>query len=100
MIIFSFSLILSYSLVKGVFASAAISAGPETNEFLRGKLHFHSHLYTSQNYIDFPGRIFEIKRVFPYSKQEMKTNLGNTKANITTRNFPDSVEEIRKKWRK
>jgi hypothetical protein len=29
----------------------------------------------------------------------MKTNLENTKANITTRNFPDSVEEIRKKWK-
>ena len=29
----------------------------------------------------------------------MKTNLQNTKANITTRNFPDSVEEIRKKWK-
>ena len=25
--------------------------------------------------------------------------LENTKANITTRNFPDSVEEIRKKWK-
>ena len=41
----------------------------------------------------------EIKKVFSYSKQEMKTNLENTKANITTRNFPDSVEEIRKKWK-
>jgi hypothetical protein len=29
----------------------------------------------------------------------MKTNLENTKANITTRNFPESVEEIRKKWK-
>ena len=64
-----------------------------------GKLHLHSHLYTSENQINFPGRIFEIKKVFHYSKKEMKTNLENTKANITTRNFPDSVEEIRKKWK-
>ncbi len=64
-----------------------------------GKLHSHSHLYTSENLIEFPGRIFEIKKVFSYSKQEMKTNLENTKANITTRNFPESVEEIRKKWK-
>jgi hypothetical protein len=63
------------------------------------KLHPNSHLYTSENKIDFPGRIFEIKKVFPYSKKEMKTNLENTKANITTRNFPESVEEIRKKWK-
>ena len=64
-----------------------------------GKLHSHSHLYTSEERIDFPGRIFKIEKVFPYSKKEMKTNLENTKANITTRNFPDSVEEIRKKWK-
>jgi hypothetical protein len=63
------------------------------------KLHSHSHLYTSENLIEFPGRIFEIKKVFHYSKKEMKTNLENTKANITTRNFPESVEEIRKKWK-
>ena len=68
-------------------------------QYSLSKLHSHSHLYTSDEPIDFPGRIFEIKKVFPYSKQEMKTNLENTKANITTRNFPDSVEEIRKKWK-
>jgi len=63
------------------------------------KLHSHSHLYTSDTQIDFPGRIFEINKVFPYSKKEMKINLENSKANITTRNFPDSVEAIRKKWK-
>ena len=64
-----------------------------------GKLHPHSHLYTSTECIDFPGRTFEIQKVFPYSKKEMKANLENTKANVTTRNFPDSVEDIRKKWK-
>jgi hypothetical protein len=68
-------------------------------QYSLGKLHSHSHLYTSENCVAFPGRIFEILKVFPYSKLEMKTNLENTKANITTRNFPESVEEIRKKWK-
>jgi len=63
------------------------------------KLHQHSHLYTSENLIDFPGRIFEIKKSISYSKSEMKQFLENQKANITTRNFPDSVEIIRKKWK-
>jgi len=63
------------------------------------KLHQHSHLYTSENKIDFPGRTFEIKQSIPYSKTEMKHTLENTKANITTRNFPDAVETIRKKWK-
>jgi hypothetical protein len=30
---------------------------------------------------------------------EMKSYLSEKKANITTRNFPDSVESIRKKWK-
>ena len=63
------------------------------------KLHKHSHLYTSIHLIPFPGRIFYIQNSFPYNKLEMKSYLENTQANITTRNFPDSVESIRKKWK-
>jgi hypothetical protein len=62
------------------------------------KLHQHSHLYTSDEKIDFPGRVFEVQEALSYAKSEMKSFLENKKANITTRNFPDSVEEIRKKW--
>ncbi len=63
------------------------------------KLHKHSHLYTNSTLISFPGRIFEIEKTIPYSKTEMKIVLENKQANITTRNFPDSVESIRKKWK-
>lgn len=63
------------------------------------KLHKHSHLYTNSTLIDFPGRVFEIETAIPYHKTEMKIHLENTKVNITTRNFPDSVEQIRKKWK-
>ena len=63
------------------------------------KLHQHSHLYTSDSLIDFPGRIFEINKSINYSKMDMKQFLENQKANITTRNFPYSVEIIRKKWK-
>lgn len=62
------------------------------------KLNKHSHLYTSQDLILFPGRTFEIQESIPYNKKEMKSFLENKQANITTRNFPDSVESIRKKW--
>ena len=60
------------------------------------KLHKHSHLYTSNELIDFPGRCFKIEQFIPYNKKEIKF-LENTKCNITTRNFPLKVEEIRKK---
>lgn len=63
------------------------------------KLHKHSHLYTSENLIDFPGRKFEIQKVISYNKNEMKNELLNQQANITTRNFPETVENIRKKWK-
>ncbi|WP_313791646.1 MULTISPECIES: class I SAM-dependent methyltransferase [Flavobacteriaceae] len=60
------------------------------------KLHTHSHLYTSENLVEFPGRRFVIKETLPYSKKTMK-RMAQTKANITTRNFPLSVAELRKK---
>ncbi|RKN21677.1 class I SAM-dependent methyltransferase [Aquimarina sp. AD1] len=62
------------------------------------KLHQHSHLYTSDNLINFPGRSFEILSVFPYQKKILKKE-KITKANITTRNFPETVSEIRKKFK-
>lgn len=70
-----------------------------SSQFKLDKLHQHSHLYTSEALIDFPGRRFEIQQVIGYNKNEMKPFLENQKANITTRNFPDSVENIRKKWK-
>jgi len=63
------------------------------------KLHKHSHLYTSEALISFPGRIFQIEKTILYNKAEMRMNLENKKANITTRNFSDTVENIRKKWK-
>lgn len=63
------------------------------------KLHKHSHLYTTDEIISFPGRIFEITAAFPYNKIEMKSFLSGKQSNITTRNFPETVENIRKKWK-
>lgn len=63
------------------------------------KLHVNSHLYTSDNNSDFAGRVFKINEVIPYQKKEMKTFLYDKKVNITIRNFPDSVKNIRKKWK-
>jgi len=62
------------------------------------KLHTSSHLYTSTEPIkDFPGRIFKISHIAGYDKKEIQALIPTGKANIQTRNFPDSVDEIRKK---
>ena len=69
-----------------------------SSRFNLAKLHPHSHLYTSEKLIDFPGRVFEIESNFGYSKENLKP-FQNQKINITTRNFPETVENIRKKWK-
>lgn len=60
------------------------------------KLHKHSHLYTSKKIVAFPGRRFEIKKVLAFNKKRF-AKVGIKKANVTTRNFPLSVHDIRKK---
>jgi hypothetical protein len=70
-----------------------------SSQYQLDKLHKHSHLYTSNELIDFPGRIFEIQHVILYTKKEIKIHLENSKHNLTTRNFPETVENIRKKWK-
>lgn len=66
-----------------------------------GKLHPNSHLYTSDELIaDFPGRTFEVASICSFNKKEIKEALGEIKkANITVRNFPTSVAELRKRTR-
>ena len=63
------------------------------------KLHQHSHLYTSTILKPFPGRIFFINKNISYCKKEMKLHFENKKSNVTTRNFSETVETIRSKWK-
>ena len=59
----------------------------------------NSHLFVSDRDIpDFPGRRFTIERTTSMNKRELKEALwGIDRANITVRNFPMSVAELRKK---
>ena len=59
----------------------------------------NSHLFLSPQFIpDFPGRKFQIEQVTSMNKKELKHVIGGlTKANITVRNFPLSVAELRKR---
>ena len=63
------------------------------------KLHASSHLYTSSQFMeDFPGRRFRVEAVSGFGKKELKSFLqGMDKANITIRNFPLSVADLRKR---
>ncbi|RMB59495.1 class I SAM-dependent methyltransferase [Dokdonia sinensis] len=67
-----------------------------SGHFKLAKLHEHSHLYTSKDLVEFPGRRFKVIDVLPFSKS-LRKHIKFAKANVTTRNFPLSVEEIRKR---
>lgn len=80
---------------------ALLKAGPYrllSERYGVRKLHPNSHLYTSDTYVDFPGRRFRVEGFTGFGKNELKSFLqGVCKANLTVRNFPATVVELRKK---
>ena len=69
--------------------------------FKVSQLDKNSHLFVSDRDIsDFPGRRFSIEKTTSMNKRELKAALaGIDKANITVRNFPLSVAELRKRMK-
>ena len=63
------------------------------------KLHTHSHLYTSDEKLPyFPGRRFRVDGWCGFGKHEVKELLKDIrKANLTVRNFPATVADLRKR---
>ena len=59
----------------------------------------NSHLFLSSDEIDdFPGRCFQISSISSMNKREFRTALKEVeRANISVRNFPMSVDQLRKK---
>ncbi len=79
-------------LKSGAFNSAA-------NKLNVAKLHKHSHLYTSDKLITFPGRVFKIEKNIEYNKKMFKKEFTLKNANVTIRNFPETVAQVRKKFK-
>ena len=80
----------------GAFRSVAARYGTT-------KLHANSHLYVSPTPVaDFPGRAFRIERTYSFAKADLKALAADLKAeggkaNLTVRNFPSTVADLRKK---
>ena len=83
----------SASLLKGAVQDAVAAQ--------RGllKLRRDSNLFTgSGRCADFPGRIFRVEAQCGFGKQELRQMLsGMEQANLTVRNFPVSVADLRKR---
>jgi hypothetical protein len=73
--------------------------GELSQRFGISQLAQNSHLFVSDRLVsDFPGRKFRIKEVSSMNKRELKEKITPlSQANITVRNFPLTVAELRKR---
>ncbi len=78
-------------LKAGAFKSVA-------REYRLEKIQVNTHLYTSTDLVhDFPGRIFKVMSEVKPDKKHVTKFFPDLKANAVTRNYPLSVDELRKK---
>ena len=79
----------------GLFRSIGRAYGLEA-------LHPNTHLYTSEHLPEgkFPGRVFEVERIYPFASSQLKA-IGREiqQAEITCRNFPLRPEALRSRLR-
>lgn len=62
------------------------------------KLHVNTHLYTSHQFVEnFSGRVFKIECVNA-KENDLKKYFSDGKANVATRNYPLSADELKKKF--
>ena len=92
-----FSEPLSYLYEPNVAILKAGGFNTFANRYRLKKLHRHSHLYTSLELIDkIPGRTFRIRKTEPFKGGKQLIEIE--RANITTRNFRLSADEIKKRY--
>ena len=77
-------------LKAGAFKTVAL-------RFELEKIGQHTHLYTSTKRIEnFPGEIYCINEILPYKKGRIRKKLKGIKGNLKTRNYPQTVAQIKK----
>jgi 16S rRNA G966 N2-methylase RsmD len=80
-------------LKAGAFKSIA-------NQFKIAKIQSSTHLYTSSSFLEnFPGRVFKIEARIKSNSKDLLSIFPEGKANVTTRNYPLSVAELKKKMK-
>lgn len=64
------------------------------------KLHVNTHLCTSTELVkDFPGRIYKIITIVKPEYSAIKGIIKDNKANVVTRNYPLTADELKKKMK-
>ena len=91
---FSLPLTWLYEPNAAIMKSGMFSSVGE--QFQLKKIHPNTNLFTSEALKEFPGRTFKILKILPYKRKQLKTEFDFKQAHISTRNFPLSVENLRK----
>lgn len=64
------------------------------------KIDASTHLYTSANFVErFPGRIFRCLTLLKPDEKAARKYIPDGKANVTTRNYPLTPEQLKKKMK-
>ncbi len=83
-------------------ANAAIMKSQEFGElcgqFKIEKLARLSHLFTTDQLIDFPGRVFKVIQILEYKPKILKRHLNKQSRSIITRNFPLASAQLKTKF--
>jgi hypothetical protein len=58
----------------------------------------HSHLFTSNTEIRFPGRVFRVESVIQPNKKSILKAIDGRKAIVACRNYPLKPEQVKKKY--
>ncbi|WP_194852121.1 THUMP-like domain-containing protein [Nonlabens antarcticus] len=69
-----------------------------SSQFQVQKIDQDAHLFTSDVLVEFPGRIFQVKKVLDYKPKSIKREYGKSARAVVTRNFRESVKQIRTKY--
>lgn len=94
--VFSLPLGYLYEPSPALLKSGAMKQFGE--QYSLAKLHENTHLFTADTLAEgVPGRSFEIVSVCRYDKKEIQAAISEPKANIATRNFPDTPEMMARK---
>ncbi|WP_445159345.1 class I SAM-dependent methyltransferase [Mesohalobacter salilacus] len=72
--------------------------GELSTQFNLTALAKNTHLFTSNDLVDFPGRRFKIKSIVSPKKKDLKKHIPHLKANVSSRNYPLKPEQIKAKY--
>ena len=94
----AYSDILGYLYDPNSSVSKAGAFKSVADHFKFNAISGNTHLYTSSEFSDdFPGKKYKVLASFKYDKKEIQKQVSDSKLIIILKNFPDTLEQVKKK---